>query len=164
AYNNLGVILASQKRFADAVEQFRYASEWNAALPALDRNWGMAAFYAEKYRDAIPLLTRHLRWHSDDVRARAALGLSWFMSEDFGKTVETLRPIQPAVDEDPGLGYAYAVSLVRAGDYNDGVRRLQVLEKSNPNNADVHMLLGEAYAEQQDYATALEEYRKAIAI
>ena len=165
AYNNLGVIFASQKRFSDAVAQFRYASEWNPALPALDRNWGMAAFYAEKYRDAIPLLTRHLRWHPDDVRARAALALSFFMSEDFAATLEALRPIPSAVvEDDPGLGYAYAVSLLRAGDYNQGVRRLQALEKANPDSADVHMLLGEAYAEQQDYATALDEYRRSLAI
>jgi tetratricopeptide (TPR) repeat protein len=161
----LGVIFASQKRFGDAVAQFRYAGEWNPALPALDRNWGMAAFYAEKYRDAIPLLTRHLRWHPDDVRARAALALSFFMREDFAATLEALRPIPSAVVEnDPGLGYAFAVSLLRAGDYNEGVRRLQELEKANPDSADVHMLLGEAYAEQQDYATALDEYRRSLSI
>src|SRR5947199_106181 len=57
-----------------------------------------------------------------------------------------------------------AVSLVKTGDYTEGVRRLQLLDKANPNSADIHMLLGEAFADQQEYATALDEYRKSLAI
>jgi tetratricopeptide (TPR) repeat protein len=164
AYNNLGVIFAAQRRFADALDQFRMAGEWNPSLATLDRNWGMAGFYAEKYEDAVAPLSRHLKARPDDIRARAALGLSFFMAQKFEKALETLRPAQATVDDDPGLSYAYAVSLVKTGDYTEGVRRLQLLDKANPNSADIHMLLGEAFADQQEYATALDEYRKSLAI
>src|SRR5207253_5250734 len=89
-----------------------------------------------------------LQKHSDDMRVRAALGLSFFMLENYPKALETLRTVQAEVDDDPGLAYAYAVSLVKTGEYMEGVRRLKSLNQSNPNSADVHMLLGEEHTSE----------------
>src|SRR5712692_7623900 len=164
AYNNLGVILAGRKEFGPAAEDFRKAGEWSPSLETLDRNWGMAAFYAAQYQDAVPPLTRQLQKQPGDVRVRAALGLSLFMVQNFNGTLDTLKPIQSEVDGDPGLAYAFAVSLVKTGSYDEGVRRLKSLEEANPNSADIHMLLGSAFADQHEYDTALQEYRKSLAI
>ncbi len=78
AYNNLGVAAAGRKDFAAALQLFQKAGEWNPGLETLDRNLGMAAFYANQYDQAIVPLQRHLQGHPDDVRARAALGLSFY--------------------------------------------------------------------------------------
>ena len=164
SYNNLGVISASQKTFPVALEYFRKAADWNPLLDTLDRNTGMAAFYANQFDQAIAPLGRILKQHPEDIRARAALGLSFFSSQDFRKTTESLKVIPEEVDKDPGLGYAYATSLVKTGDYTEGVRRLQDLSSKNPNSADIHTLLGEAFADQKEYSAALEEYRKALTI
>lgn len=169
AYNNLGVIQAGHKDFKAAAAYFRKAGEWNPALETLDRNWGMAAFYAAEYQDAAPPLARLLQKKPDDVRVRAALALSWFTLQNFNGTLDTLKPIQSQVDDDPGLAYAYAVSLVKTGSYDEGVRRLRALADADPNStdrhsADLHMMLGSAFAEQKEYDTALQEYRKSLAI
>ena len=164
SYNNLGVISASQKSFPLALEYFRKAADWNPLLDTLDRNIGMAAFYATQYDQAIAPLERSLKKQPGDVRARAALGLSAFMVQDFRKATATLNAIPEEVDNDPGLGYAYATSLVKTGDYTEGVRRLKDLSSKNPNNADIHTFLGEAFSEQKEYSAALEEYRKSLAI
>jgi tetratricopeptide (TPR) repeat protein len=164
AYNNLGVILAGRKEFGPAAESFRKAGEWSPSLATLDRNWGMAAFYAAQYQDAVPPLTRQLQKQPDDVRLRAALGLSLFMVQNFNGALDTLKPIQSQVDGDPGLGYAFAVSLVKTGSYDEGVRRLKSMEEANPNSADLHMMLGSAFADQHEYDAALQEYRKSLAI
>jgi len=164
SYNNLGVISASQKSFAVALEYFRKAADWNPLLDTLDRNIGMAAFYATQYDQAIVPLERSLKKQPGDVRARAALGLSAFMVQDFRKASAILSAIPGEVDNDPGLGYAYATSLVKTGDYTEGVRRLKDLSSKNPNNAEMHTFLGEAFSEQKEYSEALEEYRKSLAI
>jgi len=169
SYNNLGVIKAGQKDFKTAAAYFRQAGEWNPALETLDRNWGMAAFYAADYQDAVDPLTRQLQKKPDDVRVRAALAMSLFTTQNFSRTLDTLKPIQDRVDGDPGLTYAYAVSLVKAGNYDEGVRRLRALadadrNSTDPHAVDLHMMLGSAFADQKEYDTALEEYRKALAI
>ena len=78
--------------------------------------------------------------------------------------LETLHPIETEVAGDPGLAYAFAVSLIKTGDYTQGVDRLKELEKVSPNSADIHLMLGDAFADQGVYPTALEEFRKALAI
>ena len=163
AYNNLGVIVASEKKFDDALEFFREARTWQPSLPTLDRNIGMAAFYASNYPAAIEPLYRQLQQKPDDVRVRAALGMSYFMTQKFSRVLEMLKPLETEVEADPGLSYAYAVSLIKTGEYNDGVRRLKLLENSSENSADIHALLGQAYADQNDYPAAIEEYKKSLA-
>jgi tetratricopeptide (TPR) repeat protein len=164
AYNNLGVIHAGQKQFVEAYASFIRAREWQPSLETLDRNLGMAAFYGNKYEDAIEPLYQHLSLHPDDLRARAALALSYFMTQKFSAVLEIMKPEQSAVEHDPGLAYAYAVSLVKTGNYNDGVKRLKALETSSENSAEIHALLGQAYADQNDYVAAAEEYKKSLAI
>jgi tetratricopeptide (TPR) repeat protein len=164
AYNNLGVIEAGRKDFAGAADSFRNAGDWNPSLETLDRNWGMAAFYADRFAEAISPLTHHLQKKPDDLRARAALALSLFSTQNFSGTIETLRPIPTEVDNDPGLSYAFAVSLVKVGEYEKGTARLKALEQSNPNSAEIHLLLGSAFADQREYDAALVEYHKALAI
>jgi tetratricopeptide (TPR) repeat protein len=165
AYNNLGVAAAGQKDFVAAGDYFRKAAKWDPALPALDRNMGMAAFYAGQYSEAITPLWHHLEQHSDDMRVRAALGLSYFEVEKYSAALETLQLLPPEeVNTDPGLALAYAVSLAKTGKYDEGMLRMKSLEQGNPDSAGIHVAIGEAYADQKLYGTAIEEYRKALSI
>lgn len=164
SYNNLGVIQAGHKDFATASQNFRKAGEWNPSLETLDRNWGLAAFYAKNYQEAVAPLTRQLEKQPDDIKVRAALALSLFIGQNFKATLDTLRPIERETEGDPGLNYAYSVSLVKTGDYDEGTRRLRSLAENDRNSADVHMLLGSALADQKEYESALQEYRKSLVI
>jgi tetratricopeptide (TPR) repeat protein len=165
AYNNLGVAAAGQKDFIVAGTYFRKAAKWNPSLPTLDRNIGMAAFYAGQYSEAITPLWHHLEQNPDDMRARAALGLSYFEVEKYSAALETLQLLKPEeVNTDPGLALAYAVSLAKTGKYDEGMSRMKSLEQANPDSAGVHVAIGEAYADQKLYGTASEEYRNALSI
>lgn len=164
AYNNLGVIQAGRKDFKTAAQYFRLAGEWNPTLETLDRNWGMAAFYSADYQSAVRPLGRQLQKQPDDVRVRAALGLSLFMVQQFQGAVDTLKPMEAQVDGDPGLAYAYAVSLLKTGNYDEGIKRLRAMEGTAEKSAELHMLLGSAYADQKEYETALLEYRRSLAL
>ena len=164
AYNNLGVAAAGQKDFVAAMQYFHKAADWNPALPMVDRNQGMAAFYAGMYAQAVPPLLRQVEQHPDDVRARAALGLSFFSVENYTGTVKALQPLDEEVESDPGLGLAYAASLVKTKKYQEGMARLKALEQANPDSAGVRVAIGEAYADQHIHGTAIEEYRKALAL
>jgi tetratricopeptide (TPR) repeat protein len=70
SYNDLGVMRAKDAKFAEAADLFKNAQQWNPALPSLDRNWGLAAYRAENYSEAIPPLERQLRTHPDDSFVR----------------------------------------------------------------------------------------------
>jgi tetratricopeptide (TPR) repeat protein len=73
AYNNLGALAASSRFYAEALDWFEKASTWNPQLEGLDRNLGMAAFYAQQWNKAKNPLQRYVLSHAGDTVAHAAL-------------------------------------------------------------------------------------------
>ena len=164
AYNNLGVAAGAHNDFAQAVVYFRKAGEWYPALETLERNLGMAAFHAADYQTAIQPLYHVLERNPDDERARVALGLSYFAVENYPATAETFRPMETTVARDPGTGAAYAVALIKVGQYDKGMSLLKALEQASPGVAGLHVTIAEVYADQGIYASAIDEYKRALAL
>lgn len=162
SYNDLGVMRAKASNFVEAAEYFKKAAEWSKTLPGLDRNRGLANYRAGLYSEAIPPLERELAAHPGDQFVRQLLGLSYFATDDFPKTVEVLRPFKGNPPDDPGLLYAWGTALVRTHDSEDAGAIFRRLLEQNATNPQVHLLLGEAYAQQRDYANALSEFRRAL--
>ena len=162
SYNDLGVMRAKDARFVEAAELFTQASAWQPDLPGLDRNWGLASFRAELYREAVPPLDRQLKAHPDDSFVRQILGLSYSMLDDYAKVVDVLQPFQGHPPDDPGLLLAWGTALVRTRQSTVAALIFRRLLEENAGNPSVHLLLGKAYAQQKDYAGAISEMNKAL--
>jgi tetratricopeptide (TPR) repeat protein len=162
SYNDLGVMRAKDARFVEAAELFTQASAWQPDLPGLDRNWGLASFRAELYREAVPPLDRQLKAHPDDSFVRQILGLSYSMLDDYAKVVDVLQPLQGHPPDDPGLLLAWGTALVRTRQSAVAAVIFRRLLEENASNPSVHLLLGKAYAQQKDYAGAISEMNKAL--
>ena len=72
-YNNLGALAAMDRDYKAALRLFEASGVWDPKVEGLDRNIGMASFYAGDYDKAVPLLERYLSAHPGDTAARAAL-------------------------------------------------------------------------------------------
>jgi len=162
SYNDLGVMRAKAPNFADAAELFKQAGAWNPALPGLDRNWGLAAYRAELYSEAVPPLERQLAAYPDDHLVRQLLGMSYFIAENFSKTAEVLRPFLKAPPDDPGLLFAWGTALVRTHQPDLAMEIFRRLLEQNASNPSVHLLFGQAHAQQKDYPNALTELKTAL--
>lgn len=164
SYNDLGVMRAKASQFAEASEYFKQAAAWRPALPGLDRNWGLAAYRAELYSEAIPPLERRLAASPDDNFVRQLLGMSYFLTDNFVKTAEVLEPFLKAPPDDPGLLLAWGTALVRTRASEQARQIFGLLIEQNANNPSVHFFLGQAYAQQRDYTNALSEFQAALQI
>lgn len=164
SYNNLGVIAATNKDYAQALTDFQHAEVWNPSLPGLDYNWGRAAFSASRFTDAIVPLAHSLRSHPDDLSIRVALGISQYMTHDYGDCIRTLEPIEGDSTSLPQVKFVYADSLVKTGNLSSGIEHLSALAIAHPEIPDVHRALGEAFALQGNKQKAITELRAAIAI
>ena len=162
SYNDLGVMRAKTSKFPEAAEFFRQAATWKPDLPGLDRNWGFASFRAELYAEAVPPLERQLRTHPDDSFTRQVLGLSYSMLENDAKVVEVLHPFLENPPDDPGLLLAWGTALVHTRQSDAATSVFHRLLEKNNGNASVHLLLGQAYAQQGDYANALAELKTTL--
>lgn len=165
SYNNLAAMAASANNFPAALRDFRHAAQWNPSLEGLDANWGRAAFSAGDYQQAVAPLSRHLENDPYDTWTRAALGSSYFSLQKHREAVETLRPMEDDLGGDrPQLSYIYALSQVKSGELDAGVKRLEALEKSNPNVALIPEALAEAYAVMGEFEKAAREKELAESI
>lgn len=164
AYNNLGVIAAQGKDFDAALANFRSSAKWAPEPDTLQRNWGTAAFLAEKYEEAIPALEKYLQRTPDDPRAQSRLATSYFVTEKYALAVKAFQPMAGSLDADPAQLYAYGVSLVKTGEVKQGVELLQRAATASPDSASIHLLLGQAYADQGDVESAAAEFQRTLAI
>jgi tetratricopeptide (TPR) repeat protein len=162
SYNDLGVMRAKASKFTEASEFFKQAGAWKLDLAGLDRNWGLAAYRAELYSEAVPPLERQLAAHPEDQVVRRLLGMSYFMTENFSKAAEVLHPFLKAPPDDPGLLFAWGTSLVRTRQSEQAAQIFRRLLEQNASNPSVHLLLGQAYAQQGDFAGGLNEMKSAL--
>ena len=107
-------------------------------------------------------LSRYVKLHPDDAGARSVLALSQFMTDNYQGCIETLQSVVGKADLVPQVEYAYAESIIKTGQIDQGTERLRALEKLHPEIPDIHRALGEALGRQGRQQPALEELRTAI--
>ena len=156
AYNNLGVISAISNEYPNAINCFKQAAAWNPSMKGIDKNLGRALYKTQQYSESIQPLSKALSENPKDIQIRTMLGISQFYNHDFVHVLTTLGPIESYVRSIPLLGYVYAESLVKTGNYDEGIHGLVDLEKESPGNAILHDAIDEAYASRRarinDYA------------
>jgi tetratricopeptide (TPR) repeat protein len=162
SFNNLGVIAAQTDDFSAADVLFKQAAMWNPGMDDLDYNWGRAAFGAHDYRQAVDCLTRYMKAHPGDNRPRVALGMSEFELADYSSAVATLAPLGIQMDTVPLVAYAYAESLVKTGDTDHGISRLERLEDARPDLEIIPVALGAAFAHEKEYTKSEVQLRRAL--
>ena len=93
AHNEIALLRADNKDFKAATERFTLAAKWDPQLVDLNYNWGLAAFKADLFKEAVTPLEKELKDHPTNVQARQLLGLSYFMLEDYPKASELLSDV-----------------------------------------------------------------------
>jgi tetratricopeptide (TPR) repeat protein len=161
SFNDLATAEALESKYGDALSHYREAAQWDPQIPGLQRNLGLAAYFAGQPAEAIRLLSKTMVQAPGDSHARAVLGLAYFSSGNFAKTVLTITPIAEQALQDPELGLAWATSLAQTGNKKAAIRALERLEASGkllkaieqfertaqmqPSNLSYHLGLEEAY-------------------
>jgi tetratricopeptide (TPR) repeat protein len=164
SYDSLGVHAAVAGDFAAAAGYFARAAQWDPGMNGLDRKWARASVAAKDYAQALGPLSRILATQPNDPDIRSSLGLSYFMTHDYARAVEVLRPMEATLDSNSPIGLAYFGSMAVASSGEEGLARLKTLEQAHPDAEIVHRLLGEAYATRKQYALADKEYRAALGV
>jgi tetratricopeptide (TPR) repeat protein len=164
AHNGVGLLRAERQDFRGAVEQFAAAARWDPKLEGVDFNWGLAAYKAELFKDAVPPLEREVSARPANVQAKQLLGMSYFVTEDYARASELLSEVVALRPDNVGLNYTLALSLVKQGRTDEATRRVQQMIAASGNSPQLHIVLGQAYYEQGDTAKSLGELRAALAL
>ncbi|MGC8550247.1 MAG: tetratricopeptide repeat protein [Acidobacteriaceae bacterium] len=161
SYNNLGAIAGMQGDVKSAYDYFRHAKQWDPQMPGLNENLGRAAFSSFHFAEAVEPLTAYVSGHPQDVAMRSALGVSLYMTKDYGKARDALAPVIASGKVTDEISFIYADCLVKAGHLQEGIARLKGLAAKLPQEESLRRALGEAYAASGDMTRALEELQAA---
>jgi tetratricopeptide (TPR) repeat protein len=161
AYLNLGVMHAQAQRFARAAECFEQAAAIDPQFPHVQYSLGVAYFNAQQYDKAAAPLALAYAGEPANIELRRMLALAWFNAEAFDKAAELLAS-DPGRDAEPSLQYAYGLALVRSDRAAEAEDIFTRLLTQHGDNAELHVVLGQAHAQQGDYDAAIESLRRAL--
>ncbi|HEY6332788.1 MAG TPA: tetratricopeptide repeat protein, partial [Blastocatellia bacterium] len=164
AHENIGLIMAGKEDYAGAAGQFALAAKFNPELEHIFFNWGLAAYKAGALKDAIVPLEKQLALDPTSISVKQLLGTSYFAAENYEKAAELLSVVIEAKPSEASLYYPLALSLVKLGRTEAADQMIQRMMATSGNSAEAHILLAEAYQQEDDPTRALDELKAALAL
>ena len=161
AFNDLGTSEARRQQYELALAHFHEAERWDANMPGLMRNAGIAAFRLEKYAEAARALRQAIADTPQDNMARSMLGFSLFMTQRYAEAAQVFAPVGEFIKNDPGVVYAWASSLVKVNDVKQASAVLESLEKQQLP-PETLLLVGQAWAEMGNNPHAIASFQRAL--
>ncbi len=161
SFNDLATSEAIRHNYPSALAHYQEAERWNAAVPGLLSNLGVAAFRVQNYQECVRALSQVLAGNSSDSVARAMLGSAYFGLDSYREAARTIAPLGARAMHDTTLGYTWAASLSRLGELTQATEILQEYEKSDLS-PDAMLLVGQLWTDMADYARAVESFHRAL--
>ena len=158
---NLGVLQAQAQRFARAAQAFEQAATLDPAIPRVQYSLGVAYFNAGEHAKAIPALERAIAAQPQDRDARRMLAMASFNAGRFARAAELLAD-DPQRASDPSLDYTYGTALVRSDRGEEAERVFSNLLARHGDAPELNVVLGQAHAQQGDFAAAITALRHAL--
>ncbi len=161
AHANLGVIAFARQDYAQAAQEFRAALKLQPSLWNAEAYLGMSEYRLGNGKAAKPLLESAFQ-HVQDAPLRTQAGMDliaiYHASKELARAVDVLRALRQSAPDDPAVLYlAYRT-------YSDlAAQQLTRLSQVAPESAQMHQILAQALASQDDYPGAIAQYRKALA-
>jgi tetratricopeptide (TPR) repeat protein len=171
AYNGLGLALAGQERFDDAIEQYRKAAALWETNGSPDRklalhNWANALRSKKLYEESAKKYGEAIAADPDFASAYNNLGLALAGQELFDDAIDQYRKAA-ALWETTGFPdrklalHNWANALRSKKLYEESAKKYGEAIAADPNFASAYNNLGLALADQERFDDAIEQYRKA---
>jgi tetratricopeptide (TPR) repeat protein len=161
AYLNLGVMRAQSQQFARAAEFFEQAAAVDPDFPQVQYSLGVAYFNAHKFDKAAAPLTRAMAGDPRNPAVRRMLALAQLNAGAYADAAKLLAD-DPARAADPSLQYAYGLALVRSDRAGEAEAVFSRLLAEHGANAELHVILGQAHAQQGEYDAAVRSLERAL--
>jgi tetratricopeptide (TPR) repeat protein len=161
AYVNLGVIAMRRKDWNEALKNLNKAEKLAPKMTGIRLNIGLVYFHQEKYAEAIAPLQSVLRDQPDSQQARYLLGLCQLFTSQFAASAHTLTPLWDHMSDQVMYLYVVSIAAHEAGQKELDEKALKQLLTVGGNTPELHMILGKAHYQHQEYDPALAEFQEA---
>ncbi len=127
--------------------------------------WGLALIETGKPNEALPVLEKLAESSPGSAPIRSALGLAYLRS---GQAAAALQQLEQAVKLDENLVNArlylaqYHLTITR--NFDEAKNQLYLARRLEPNNPEIHLMLGQANAGARIWHDAVLAYQRALEI
>jgi tetratricopeptide (TPR) repeat protein len=163
AYVNLGVIAMRRKEWDEALRNFNKAERLAPKMTGIRLNIALVKFRQEKYAEAIAPLKSVLQDEPDSDQARYLLGLCELFTNRFAEATQTFESLWEHMSGDVMYLYVLGIAAHQAGDKELDDKALTQLVAVGGDSPELHLILGKAHFQHQEYDPALAEFQKAMA-
>lgn len=162
AHANLGIVAFQENDYAQAAQEFRTALQLRPDLWNAKAFLGMSELRAGHRAEAGPLLAESFE-HLQDDQLKSEVGMDLisldYQSAHLDRSVDVLRVLLRIRPAAPDVLYAAYRT------YSDlAAKSLSDLAQAAPDSPEMHQVLAQAAASQDDFAGAIAQYRRVLEI
>ncbi len=161
-WTDLGVALAHQQRYTEAVEAYRKALHLQPMATATQMDLGIAFFKQGDFAHAAAAFQSPAKIPGN-TQAGILLALSLFGAHDYQAAIPHLEKLAAASPDNSELLEALAESYLYTHQFAKAKQEFEIMLRRNPNSPGVHMLLAQADDSLNRTADAVTELRAALA-
>jgi tetratricopeptide (TPR) repeat protein len=161
AWAHLGLMLALQQNYSEAVPAYRKALQLGSHLPGLHLDLGLALFKQEKLQDAIPPLKAAVAEAPKDPKPQLLLAMSYYSLGQYSDAIPYLQFAVASSPENIQLHTTLAQSCLWAEQYMCTLEQYQQILALNPDSAQADILAGEAFDGLNEPEKAIDQFRAA---
>ncbi len=152
-----GILEQTQLKFDDSIAHFRQVLALDPRYPEIDFYLGVSYFGKNDLREAIESFERDLAIPKPHPRSRYYLALALQSS---GRMDDAVAELNRTLADNPSDADAlYQLARLHK---NASVQAIERLRDLDPDSFQLHLLMGESYAQEKRYLEAIEEYRSAL--
>jgi tetratricopeptide (TPR) repeat protein len=161
-HNNLGMVLAGQGRFTEAIEHYQEALEIKPGSAEVYNNWGMVLAGQGRFTEAI----EHYQKALEIKPGSAEVYNNWgAVLAEQGQPVKAIEYYRKALEIKPDYAAAHfnlGDALAKQARYSEAIEQFQQAVRLRPDSAAAHFNLGDALAKQARYTEAMEQFQQAV--
>lgn len=162
ARSNLGAALAVEGRYAEAIAQYQEALRVDEANVSVRFNLAVAYYKASDIPDAAAELEKVVAATPGDKRGLLLLADCHLRLGQNRKVIDLVTPLEAANPDDLALAYLLGTALIRDDQVAKGQRLIDRI-MGRGDSAEAHLMLGTAYQMAHEFASARDEFAKAVA-
>jgi len=136
-HNNLGILLAAQKKFDEAIAHFRRALQSNPRDAKAHNNIAMALKSQGRLNQAIGHFAEAVRIEPDFALAHCNLADTFFQQSDFNKAVTHYNNALQIKPHFPGVHAKLAFALEALDEYDQAVKHYTQALRAEPDRTDI---------------------------
>jgi len=161
ARTNLGVALAHEGRYSEAIAQYREALKQDAASDTIRLDLALAWYKQTDFGKAATELELLRRKHPENKQALYLLADCYLRLGKNRATVQLLDPIYQSSPDDLAVDYALGTALIQDGHTKKGEIVIDRVLKGG-NSAEANLLIGASQFEAGDFKKASETLNRAL--